>query len=88
MAKFQKGSKVMREDTQRKGVISQVFDEIRGRQIYLVNWGDSESEALRFIKDEGDFIKGSDWLYYKYTSYKDGYEELKKLIERMVYGKE
>jgi hypothetical protein len=41
-------------------------------------------EALRFIKDEGDFIRGSDWLYYKYTSYKDGYEELKKLIERMV----
>jgi len=46
MAKFQKGSRVIREDTQRKGVISQVFDEIRGRQIYLVNWGDSESEAL------------------------------------------
>lgn len=45
-------------------------------------------EALRYIKDEGDFIRGSDWLYYKYTSYKDGYEELKKLIERMVYGKE
>ena len=40
-------------------------------------------EALRFIKDEGDFIKGSDWLYYKYTSFKDGYEELKLLIEKM-----
>ena len=39
MAKFQKGSRVIREDTQRKGVISQVFDEIRGRQIYLVTDG-------------------------------------------------
>ena len=28
-------------------------------------------------------IKGSDWLYYKYTSFKDGYEELKKMIVRM-----
>ena len=46
MAKFQKGSRVIREDTQRKGVVSQVFDAIRGRQLYLVNWGDSESEAL------------------------------------------
>ena len=54
MAKFQKGSRVIREDTQRKGVISQVFDEIRGRQIYLVNWGDSESEALETeLKHEG-----------------------------------
>ena len=25
---------------------------------------------------------------YKYTSFNGGYEELKKLIERMVYGKE
>lgn len=41
-------------------------------------------EALRFINDDGTFIKGIDWLYYKYTSFKDGYEELKKLIERMV----
>ena len=47
MAKFQKGSRVIREDTQRKGVISQVFDEIRGRQIYLVNWGDSESASAK-----------------------------------------
>lgn len=46
MAKFQKGSRVIREDSQRKGIVSQVFDLIRGRQIYLVNWGDSESEAL------------------------------------------
>ena len=41
-------------------------------------------EAMSFINSDGDFIKGSDWLYYKYTSFKDGYEVLKKLIERML----
>ena len=40
-------------------------------------------EALSFINEDGTFIKGSDWLYYKYTSFKEGYEELKKLIEKM-----
>ena len=38
-------------------------------------------ETMCFINEDGSFIKGSDWLYYKYTSYKDGYEDLKKLIE-------
>lgn len=41
-------------------------------------------EAMSFINDNGNFIKGSDWLYYKYTSFKEGYEELKKLIARLV----
>lgn len=41
-------------------------------------------EAMTFINSDGDFIKGNDWLYYKYTSFKDGYEELKKLIERII----
>ena len=41
-------------------------------------------EAMSFIYSDGGFIKGSDWLYYKYTSFKDGYENLKKLIERMI----
>ncbi len=41
-------------------------------------------EVMSFINSDGDFIKGSDWLYYKYTSFKDGYEELKKLIDRAV----
>lgn len=41
-------------------------------------------ETMSFINTNGDFIKGSDWLYYKYTSYKDGYEVLKKLIERII----
>ncbi len=43
--------------------------------------------AMNYVNTNEDFIKGSDWLYYKYTSFKDGYEELKKLIERMIYGK-
>jgi hypothetical protein len=37
-------------------------------------------EAMSYINKDGDFIKGSDWLFYKYTSYSDGYEGLKKLI--------
>ena len=38
-------------------------------------------EAMSFINTNGDFIKGCDWLYYKYTSFNGGYEDLKKLIE-------
>ena len=41
-------------------------------------------EAMSFINSDDDFFKGIDWLYYKYTSYKEGYDELKKLIEKMV----
>ena len=40
--------------------------------------------TMGFVNTNGDFIKGRDWLYYKYTSFKDGYEELKKLIEKMI----
>lgn len=42
-------------------------------------------EALSYVNKDGDFIKGSDWLYYKYSSYKDGYEDLEKLIKRIVW---
>lgn len=42
-------------------------------------------EALSYVNKDGDFIKGSDWLYYKYSSYKDGYEDLEKLIKRMTW---
>jgi len=42
-------------------------------------------EAMSFINSNGDFIKGSDWLYYKFTSYEDGYENLRKLIVKMVH---
>lgn len=41
-------------------------------------------EAMSFINSDSDFIKGNDWLYYKYTSFKEGYEELKNLIEEMI----
>ena len=42
-------------------------------------------EALSYVNKDGDFIKGSDLLYYKYSSYKDGYEDLEKLIKRIVW---
>ncbi len=41
-------------------------------------------EAMNFINSDGDFIKGGDWLYYKYTSFKDGYDELKKIILKTI----
>ena len=41
-------------------------------------------EVLSYVNKDGDFIKGSDWLYYKYTSYNEGYEHLKQLIENMA----
>ena len=41
-------------------------------------------ERLDYVNKDGDFIKGSDWLYYKYTSYKDGYESLKQLVQKLV----
>lgn len=40
-------------------------------------------EAMSFINNNGDFIKGSDWLYYKYTSYAEGYYELKELAQKL-----
>jgi len=40
-------------------------------------------EGLSFVNDNNEFIKGLDWLYYKYVSYKDGYERLKELIDRL-----
>ena len=41
-------------------------------------------KALSFINDSKEFSKGSDWLYYNYTTFEDGYEKLKELIERMT----
>ncbi len=41
-------------------------------------------ENMSFVNKNGEFIEGSDWMYYKYTSFKDGYAELKKLIERLL----
>lgn len=42
-------------------------------------------EATSFINKNHDFIKGSDWLYFKYTSFEDGYMNLKQLIEKVKY---
>lgn len=39
---------------------------------------------MNFVNDGNEFIKGSDWLYYKYTTFEDGYEFLKQLATRMV----
>ena len=38
-------------------------------------------EALSFVNNDNKFIKGSDWLYYRYVSFENGYESLKTLIE-------
>lgn len=42
-------------------------------------------EVLSYVNKDSNFIKGSDWLYYKYSSYKDGYEELKQLIKKIAW---
>ena len=42
-------------------------------------------EALDYINKEGDLIKGCDWLYYKYTSYKEGYDKLMQLIKKVAW---
>ena len=42
-------------------------------------------EAMSFINSDGGFIKGSDWLYYKYTSFKDGYWDVEQLIIKMKH---
>ena len=45
---------------------------------------DELQESLSYIGLCNDLIKGTDWLYYKYTSYEKGYEKLKELIEIMT----
>ena len=42
-------------------------------------------EATSFVNENHDFIKGSDWLYFKYTSFEEGYMNLKQLIEKVKY---
>ena len=41
-------------------------------------------DALSFVNEGNEFIKGSDWLYYKYTTFEDGYERLKGLINALM----
>jgi len=45
---------------------------------------DELQESLSYVGLCNDLIKGKDWLYYKYTTYEDGYVKLKELIEGMI----
>lgn len=38
-------------------------------------------ERINYVNDDNEFIKGNDWLYYRYISFEEGYEKLKELIE-------
>ena len=40
-------------------------------------------EALSGIIANNDFIKGKDWLYYKYMPFEGGYKKFKEFIERV-----
>lgn len=42
------------------------------------------SELIRPFWENKEFVKGVDWLFYKYINVEDGYELLKKLIERII----
>ncbi len=44
-------------------------------------------EAMSFINKAGDFIKGSDWLYYKYVSFEEGYEKFVYLAQKVLTNK-
>ena len=46
MAQYKVGDKVIREDSGKKGVVVEVLDAPRGRQLYMVNWGETTNEAL------------------------------------------
>ena len=46
MAQFKVGDKVIREDSGKKGIVIEVPIARRGRQLYVVNWGDFSNEAL------------------------------------------
>ena len=66
--------------------------EIAGKSLYYGLTYMSETKAMRnelqdalsFVNDGIGFIKGSDWLYYIYVSFDEGYERVKELIERMT----
>ena len=65
--------------------------EIAGKSLYYGLTYMPETKAMRselqdamsFVNDGNDFIKGSDWLYYKYVAFEDGYERLKELINEL-----
>ena len=66
--------------------------EIAGKSLYYGLTYMSETKAMRnelqdalsFVNDGIGFIKGSDWLYYIYVSFDEGYDRFKELIERMT----
>lgn len=66
--------------------------EIAGKSLYYGLTYMPETKAMRselqenlsFVNNDNRFTKGSDWLYYKYVSFDEGYERLKELIERMT----
>ena len=46
-----------------------------------------EMQAYNLIRpfwESKEFVKGVDWLFYKYINVEDGYDCLKKLIERVI----
>ena len=43
-----------------------------------------ESDGIRPFYETKEFTKGVDWLFYKGTSLEEGYDNLKKLVERMT----
>lgn len=42
------------------------------------------SELIRPFWENKEFVKGVDWLFYKYINVKEGYECLRQLIERIM----
>jgi len=41
-------------------------------------------DLIRPFWESKEFVKGIDWLFYKYINVEDGYDCLKKLIERVI----
>lgn len=66
--------------------------EIAGKSLYygltympeIKTMRNELQKALSFINDGNEFTQGSDWMYYKYTSFEDGYECLRQLVVRMI----
>ena len=66
--------------------------EIAGKSLYYGLTYMPETKAIQNEMQENlshigmchDFIKGSDWLYYKYVSFEEGYERLKDLIQMTI----
>ena len=45
------------------------------------------SDLIRPFWDNKEFVKGVDWLFYKYINVEDGYELLHSLIQRITNSK-